>query len=47
VVSSIYPLELDTGAVLTLATFNRRQWDSRPYRDMPPHKNIDREGVLP
>lgn len=45
-VSIIYPLELDTGAVLTLVVYNRQQWDSPLYRAMPLHKNIDREGVL-
>jgi predicted nucleotidyltransferase len=45
-ISSIYPLELDTGAVLTLAIYNRQQWDTPLYRAMPFHKNVDREGVL-
>ncbi|MFB0524613.1 MAG: nucleotidyltransferase domain-containing protein [Phycisphaerae bacterium] len=45
-ISSIFPLELDTGAVLTLIIYNRQQWDSTLYRAMPLHKNIDREGVL-
>lgn len=45
-IESIYPLELDTGAVLTLAIYNRQQWDTPLYRAMPFHKNVDREGVL-
>ena len=44
-IESIYPLELDTGAVLTLAIYNREQWDTPLYRAMPFHKNVDREGV--
>jgi len=40
------PLELETGAVLTLITYNRQQWDTPLYRAMPFHKNVDREGVL-
>jgi predicted nucleotidyltransferase len=46
ILSSIYPLELETGAMLTLVTYNRRQWESLPYREMPFHKNIERDGVL-
>ena len=46
IIENIYPLELDTGAVLTLAIYNRQQWDTSLYRAMPFHKNIDREGVL-
>jgi predicted nucleotidyltransferase len=42
----VYPLELETGAVLTLFTYSKQKWDSRLYRAMPFHKNIDREGVL-
>ena len=45
-IESIFPLELDTGAVLTLAIYNREQWDTPLYRAMPFHKNVDREGVL-
>jgi predicted nucleotidyltransferase len=45
-VASIYPLELESGAVLTLAAYNRDLWNSRLYRAMPFHENVDREGVL-
>ena len=44
--STIYPLELDSGAVLTLFVYSRQQWDTPLYRAMPFHKNVDREGVL-
>jgi len=46
IIDSIYPIELDTGAVLTLAIYNRQQWDTSLYRAMPFRKNVDREGVL-
>ncbi len=46
ILSSIYPLELETGAMLTLVTYNRRQWESLPYREMPFHKNVERDGVI-
>ncbi|MCJ7728753.1 MAG: nucleotidyltransferase domain-containing protein [Sedimentisphaerales bacterium] len=45
-IESIYPLELDTGAVLTLAIYNRQQWDTPLYRAMPFHENVDRDGVI-
>jgi predicted nucleotidyltransferase len=46
ILSSIYPLELETEAMLTLVTYNRRQWESFPYREMPLYKNIERDGVI-
>ena len=46
ILSNVYPLELETGAVLTLIVYNRQQWDSPLYRAMPFHKNVEREGVL-
>jgi len=45
-VDQTLPLELETGAVLTLMTYNRQQWDTPLYRAMPFRKNVDREGVL-
>ncbi len=45
ILSSIYPVELETGAMLTLVTYNRRQWESLPYREMPFHENVERDGV--
>jgi len=44
--STVYPLELDTGAVITLIIHSRQKWDSPLYRAMPFHKNVEREGVL-
>jgi len=44
--SNVYPLELDSGAVLTLFVYSRQQWDTSLYRAMPFYKNVDREGVL-
>lgn len=46
ILSSVYPLELETGAMLTLVTYNRRQWESFPYREMPFRKNVERDGVI-
>ena len=44
-IESIYPLELETGAVITLMTYDRDQWDSPLYRAMPFHQNVERDGV--
>ena len=44
-VSSIYPLELESGAVLTLIPHNRGLWNSKLYQAMPFHENVDRDGV--
>lgn len=46
ILSSIYPLELETGAMLTLVTYDRHQWESLPYKEMPFHRNVDRDGVM-
>jgi uncharacterized protein len=46
ILSGIYPLELETGAMLTLVTYNRRQWESLPYKEMPFHRNVERDGVM-
>ena len=44
--SNVYPLELDSGAVLTIFVYSRQQWDTPLYREMPFHENVDRDGVL-
>jgi len=44
-VESVYPLELETGAVITLITYNRGQWNSPLFQAMPFHKNVERDGV--
>jgi len=46
ILASIYPLELETEAMLTVVTYNRRQWESLPHREMPFHQNIQRDGVI-
>lgn len=46
ILDHVYPLELETGAILTLFTYSKQKWDSPLYRAMPFHKNVDREGVL-
>jgi len=43
---SLYPLELETGAVLSVIAFNRQVWETPLYREMPFGKNVRREGVV-
>jgi predicted nucleotidyltransferase len=45
-VSAVYPLELETGAVLTLIACSRSRWNSALYQAMPFRRNVEREGVL-
>ena len=45
-ISSIYPIELETGAVLTLITYNRNDWNSQLRKAMPFRRNVERDGVL-
>ena len=44
--SEVYPLELETGAVITLMVYSRDDWDSPLSRAMPFRRNVEREGVL-
>ena len=44
--ASIYPLELETGAVLTLIVYNRQDWASALCRATPLRKNVEREGIV-
>ena len=46
ILANIYPLELQSGEMLTLIVYSSQQWDSALYRAMPLHKNVEREGVL-
>lgn len=42
----LYPIELETGKVLTVFVYRRQQWNSPLYRAMPFHKNVERDGVI-
>lgn len=44
--ASVYPLELETGAMITVIAFGREEWDSPLQRATPFHENVEREGVL-
>jgi predicted nucleotidyltransferase len=45
-ISCIYPLELESGAVLTLMAYSRDRWNSELCQAMPFRENVEREGVL-
>ena len=45
-VSEIYPLELETEKMVSLVVYNKQQWNSPPYKTMPLHLNIDKEGIV-
>lgn len=42
---SLYPLELETGAVLTLTCYGKEDWYSAIYQAMPFVRNVEREGI--
>jgi len=42
---ALYPIELDTGAVLTVMLFNRDDWKTSLYRAMPLHQNVLKDGI--
>lgn len=41
----LYPLQLETGAVLTIILTHRKDWRSPLYAAMPLYRNIRREGI--
>jgi predicted nucleotidyltransferase len=42
----LYPLELATGAVLTVQAYSRAAWDSPLYRAMPFTQHVERDGIV-
>jgi len=42
----LYPIELETGAVLTVMAYNTADWASPVFRAMPFHEHVERDGVL-
>jgi predicted nucleotidyltransferase len=42
----LHPLELTTGAVLTVHAYSRRAWDSPLYRAMPFTQHVERDGIV-
>lgn len=42
----LYPLELETGAVFSIAAYSEEEWNSSLYRAMPFSQNVRREGIF-
>ncbi|MGB9887872.1 MAG: nucleotidyltransferase domain-containing protein [Moorellales bacterium] len=42
----LYPLELETGAVFSIAAFSEEEWNSPLYQAMPFSQNVRREGII-
>jgi predicted nucleotidyltransferase len=45
ILDQLYPIELETEAMISFVVQNRNVWNSPLSREMPFHKNIDREGI--
>ncbi|MCE5341918.1 MAG: nucleotidyltransferase domain-containing protein [Planctomycetaceae bacterium] len=45
ILDEIYPIELDTDAMISFVVQSRDIWNSPLSRATPFHKNIDREGI--
>jgi predicted nucleotidyltransferase len=43
---SIFPIELETGCVLTVMLLNSNDWNSPLYDSMPFCRNVKREGII-
>lgn len=41
----LYEIEWTSGEVLSSIVWSREEWDSDPYRLMPLHQHIEKEGV--
>ena len=41
----LYEIEWETGEVISSIIRNKKEWNSMPYRSMPIHKVIEREGI--
>ena len=44
--SKLYPIEIETGAVLTVMLIRREDWKSALYKAMPFYQNIERDGII-
>lgn len=42
----LFPIEIETGAVLTVTLVSRKDWNSALYKAMPFYRNVERDGVL-
>lgn len=42
----LFPIEIETGCVLTLNVYHLSDWDSVLYKVMPFRQNVEREGLI-
>ncbi len=42
----LYPVELEMGEIVTAFVYSRSKWNSPLYREMPFHKNVEKDGVV-
>lgn len=42
----IFPIELETGAVLTLMLINKHDWNSPLHKVTPFSQNVERDGII-
>jgi uncharacterized protein len=42
----LFPIELETGAVLTVILVSRKDWNSELYGAMPFYQNVVKDGVI-
>ena len=41
----LFPIEIETGAVLTVFLISKKEWDSPIYNEMPFYKNVKSDGI--
>ncbi len=44
--AQLFPIEIETGCVLTIVTYSRKDWNSSLYKVMPFYQNIEKDGVV-
>lgn len=42
----LFPIEIETGAALTVILVSRKDWQSALYTAMPFYQNIQRDGII-
>lgn len=42
----LFPIEIETGAVLTVILVSRKDWNSPLYSAMPFYQNVERDGIV-
>ena len=42
----LFPIEIETGIVMTVFLLNRKDWNSASYRAMPFYQNVEKDGLV-